>query len=70
LALTGALNASITAKMTRTSGPVPMIWSISGPSDDEKFGAGKVAKMENVATESTSPRVIFWACSTLEIASW
>ena len=48
LALTGALNSSITAKMTRTSSAVPMIWSISGPHGDEKYGAGKVAKIEKV----------------------
>jgi hypothetical protein len=30
-ALTGALNSSITAKISMTSSPVPRIWSISGP---------------------------------------
>ena len=41
LALTGALNASVTAKMTRTSSAVPMTWSISGPTDRREVRRGE-----------------------------
>ncbi len=54
----GWLSSSETANTNATRNAVPMIWSTSGPTQLARYLAGNVAKIENVGTESGSPRVM------------
>jgi len=62
-ALTGWLSSSTIANTNATRNAVPTTWSTNGPTQLPRYSAGNVAKIENVVTESGSPRVMSCARS-------
>jgi len=68
-ARTGWLISSTTANTNATRNAVPTTWSMKGPSQEPKYLAGNVAKIEYVGTEFESPRVMWCAVSYESIAA-